>query len=114
LIFSRRDLTLQVFKAFTIRMKRFYLPKSARLWCVFIGILALCAAGWLDAGYRERMARQTPLVDQPGYIATVETAGYGVELYAEAKQYRAFSIASLAIGILLFGSSVVSTSQKAK
>jgi hypothetical protein len=95
-------------------MKKFYLPKPARLCRVFLGTLELCIAVQFNATYRERVANLPTLVDQHGYVASADVAISGLDSYADAKKFRTFSIVSLGLGVLFWGVYVLSKSQKAK
>jgi hypothetical protein len=94
-------------------MKRFYLPKSARLACIIAGSISLFSAWQLDRAYQDGMGRIPPLVDARGHTASAEIAARVSDSYQHLQKIRRLGIVNLAVGILLFGCYGISTPQKA-
>ena len=90
------------------------MPKAARLLCVFLGTLALLSAWQLDSAYWDGVDKLPTLVDAQGHTASVEVAMQSLDSYQHLQRYHTFSIASVVVGVLLFGCYGVSTSQRAR
>ena len=92
-------------------MKRFFLPKPARLACIIVGAISLFSAWQLDRAYHDGVDKLPSLMDAQGHTASVEVAAQGLDSYQHLKKVRRLGIVNLTVGILLFGCYGISTSQ---
>lgn len=93
-------------------MTRLSIPRKLRLALVWGAAFALVLGWRFEMDYRDRLNHLPSLVDLLGNTASLETAISGLDSYAEAKQIRRYSFASLGVGVLLCAGAAVTKAQR--